>query len=160
MWLTRRHVIAAAVAATGPARAAAPPARLADGLALEGFDAVSYFLEREPRPRSGRAAFEVDWRGRAWRFASAANRDAFRGDPEVYAPRLGAFDPAGVLDGRLVDTDPLVFAVLAGPAGERLYLFRNDVNRSRMVADMSLVLEAEALWPKLAGLTDGDPMRR
>ena len=65
-----------------------------------------------------------------WRFSSRANRAAFREDPPAYAPRLGGYDAAGILEGRLVDADPLVFAVI----GERLYLFRDGGRRARFQA--------------------------
>ena len=123
-------------------------------LALNGFDAVSYFLPGASGPRPGRPGYEIVWRGLTWRFASAGNRDAFAGDPIVYAPRLGGYDPVGVLEGRLVDADPLVFAILQGPAGEGLYLFRNAEHRARLVASPDLVAAAESRWPTLKGLTD------
>ncbi|AWN38766.1 hypothetical protein DK427_01225 [Methylobacterium radiodurans] len=120
-------------------------------LALRGYDAVSYFLPGGPRP--GSARFELSWAGRAWRFASAGNRAAFAAAPETYAPRLDGHDPVGVLDGRLVDADPLVFALIAG----RLYLFRDEGRRARLVADPGLAERAEARWPGLAPLIEPLP---
>lgn len=157
MWLTRRHCLALGALAASPvgaARAATAPMRSPDVLALRGFDAVSYFFEGGQGPAPGRIPFELDWRGRAWRFASAANREAFRANPDVYAPRLHGFDPVGVLEGRLVDTDPLIYALLPGLAGTGLYLFRNADNRTRIAERRTLVIEAEARWPRLAALTD------
>lgn len=117
-------------------------------LALNGFDPVSYFLEGGPQ--AGSARFELSWGGRVWRFASGANREAFRDDPAVYAPRLGGYDAAGILEGRLVDADPLVFAVIA----ERLYLFRDAGRRARFTAEPGLAGQAEAAWPALGGLLE------
>ena len=119
-------------------------------LGLRGFDPVSYFLDAGPQ--SGSDRFELSWGGRVWRFASGANRAAFAEDPVVYAPRLSGYDAAGVLDGRVVDADPAVFAVI----GERLYLFRDAERRARFLADPSLARTAEARWPTLRGLLD-DP---
>ena len=156
MWLTRRNLLLAALATTG-ARADPAPVRSVEpgALALRGFDTVSYFLPEGPR--AGSAAHEMAWRGRGWRFASALNRAAFARDPEVYAPRLGGHDPVGVLEGRLVDADPLVFAVLEG----RLYLFRDAGRRDRLSADRAaepgLLARAEALWPTLDRLQDAGP---
>ena len=112
-------------------------------LTLNGFDPVSYFLEGGPA--AGSARFELSWGGRVWRFANGANREAFRDDPPAYAPRLGGFDAAGILEGRLVDADPLVFAVI----GERLYLFRDDGRRVRFLAEPGSAARAEAAWPGL-----------
>ena len=63
------------------------------GIALEGFDPVTYFLGNKPQP--GERALEAVWRGTAWRFTSEANRAAFLSRPQVYAPRLGGFDALG-----------------------------------------------------------------
>ena len=147
MWLTRRDCASLVLAGVvGPARGQTPAAGI---VGLSGFDPVSYFLPEGPQP--GLAAFEASGAGRSWCFASAANRTVFLRDPTVYMPRLGGYDLVGILDGRLVDADPLVFALM----GERLYLFRNPEHRDRVVADPSLAAKAEASWPTLQGLTDG-----
>ncbi|MCJ2048714.1 YHS domain-containing (seleno)protein [Methylobacterium sp. J-070] len=161
MWLTRPDpappaprrrglacaVLLAALAGGLPARAEPAGTRIAL-LTLNGFDPVSYFLDGGPS--AGSARFELSWGGRVWRFASGANRAAFRDDPPAYAPRLGGYDAAGILEGRLVDADPLTFAVI----GERLYLFRDAQRRARFLADPGLAGQAEAAWPGLRGLQD------
>lgn len=157
MWLTRRHCLALgalALCPIGSARAATPLHLVAGTLALRGFDAVSYFFEGGQGPVPGRSQFELGWNARAWRFASAANREAFRRNPDIYAPRLRGFDPAGILEGRLVDADPLIYAVLPRVSGTGLYLFRNAANRARIAEHASLVVEAESRWPALASITD------
>lgn len=143
-------LVLAVLSAPSPAAKAEPGPTEVTVLALRGYDPVSYFLPEGPRP--GSSHFEVLWGGRIWRFASQANRAVFRRDPDVYAPRLGGFDAAGILDRRLVEADPAVFAVL----GERLYLFRNDGRRARFVAEPALARSAEAIWPGLGTLLD-DP---
>ncbi|MFC5552959.1 YHS domain-containing (seleno)protein [Methylobacterium iners] len=156
MWLTRRRCLILAGVALLPfdrSQAGTPP-RIPGSLALNGFDAVSYFLAAGGDPVPGRPQFELDWKGRVWRFASAANREAFRPYPDGYAPRLGGYDPLGVAEGRLVDTDPMVFALMPGPAARRLYLFRNEANRDAAAKRPALIAQAEALWPALGGLTD------
>jgi hypothetical protein len=163
MWLTRRHLLRVAAAGglsalgagAGPRlRAATLPPLPAGRIALGGFDPVSYFLDG---PEPGRPAYEHVWAGRSWRFARAANREAFRADPAAYAPRLGGFDPIGVLAGRLVDSDPLVYARLPGPeGGDRLYLFRTDEHRLRVLAEPRLGAEAEARWPGLRDQIERD----
>ncbi|MCJ2014793.1 YHS domain-containing (seleno)protein [Methylobacterium sp. J-076] len=137
------------VAAGGAARSEPPPIRIAP-LALGGYDPVSYFLPAGPQ--AGSARLEAEWNGQVWRFAIEANRAAFRRYPGIYAPRLGGYDVAGILDHRLVGADPAVFAVI----DERLYLFRDAQRRARVVADPALAGRAEAIWPTLGRLLD-DP---
>ncbi len=115
------------------------------GLALGGFDPVSYFLPGGPRP--GRRELDHLWGGAAWRFAGEANREAFRRAPEAYAPRLGGHDPEAAARGLLVAADPGVFAVRDG----RLYLFRTPGARERFLADPALAGLAEARWGSLRG---------
>lgn len=119
-------------------------------LALNGYDPVSYFLP--DGPKAGAARYEARWDGRVWRFALDANRTAFLQDPAVYAPRLGGYDAAGILDRRIVEADPALFAVIGG----RLYLFRDARRRNRFLAEPALARQAEAIWPQLTRLLD-DP---
>jgi hypothetical protein len=113
------------------------------GFGLSGFDPVSYFLA--PVPLSGREGIELIWGGLAWRFVSAANREAFEADPEIYAPRIGGYDATAAAEGRLAAADPALFAI----GGNRLYLFRSERSRARFLADPSLTEKAEARWSDL-----------
>ena len=110
------------------------------GLALDGFDPVSYFLGSSPVP--GRPDVEVLWGGVAWRFASAANRAAFLRDPLTYAPRLGGHDTAGLREGAIADADPALYVIR--PKG--LYLFRDEAARRAFLADETLFEAAEQGW--------------
>jgi hypothetical protein len=110
------------------------------GVALSGFDPVTYFLTEGPQP--GRPEHEIIWSGVAWRFASAANREAFEADPETYAPRIGGYDASAAADGRLVAGEATLFTI----RNERLYLFRDGRSRARFEADPSLAGKAEARW--------------
>ncbi|WP_279356881.1 YHS domain-containing (seleno)protein [Methylobacterium indicum] len=150
IWLTRRGLLSLlpAAALVAPASAEIPlgvPSLYAadplTGLALRGYDPVSYRLGSEPV--SGSDAHDYVWSGLVWRFASAANRGAFARAPEVYAPRLGGCDPEGIVAGRLVEADPL----MASLYGDRLYLFRDAERRRR--AGPELLDAAEARWPDL-----------
>jgi YHS domain-containing protein len=113
------------------------------GVALYGFDPVSYFLGEGPKP--GLAEHEVIWSGVAWRFASAANKEAFLSDPEAYAPRFGGYDATAVAKGLTVRANPWLSVVR--PDG--LYLFRTDHGRARFVADESIAEQAQERWANL-----------
>lgn len=114
------------------------------GFGLNGFDPVSYFAPSGPE--AGREGVELIWGGLAWRFASAANRRAFEQDPEVYAPRIGGYDPTAAAEGRLVAGLPTLFLV----RDDRLYLFRNGHARARFLADPAIATRAEARWAELS----------
>src|SRR3546814_14313084 len=64
--------------------------------------------------------------GAKWKFASQANLDRFKENPEKYAPQYGGYCAYGVAQGNLVRIEPDQFTVLNG----RLYLNYNaDVQR-------------------------------
>lgn len=129
----------AAPAAATPGLTERVVADPASGIALFGYDPVAYFTEG--RPVQGLRAFEAEWNGSAWRFASEANRAAFLSAPEVYAPRFGGYDPFAVARGRAAAGHPLVFAV----RDDRLYLFRSPAARDAFDDPTP----AEAEWPEV-----------
>jgi hypothetical protein len=113
------------------------------GLAIDGFDPVAYFVD--VRARAGKPDYEITWRGATWRFANAANRDAFMADPEIFAPAFGGFDAEAVSRGVTASSDPDLFAIIAG----RLYLFRSADGRERF-NDAALRQGAARSWAHLA----------
>jgi hypothetical protein len=113
-------VLFAAVVAVAAAK---PPVNVSRAeLALRGHDAVAYWTDGRPVP--GTAAFEHRWNGAVWRFATAANRDAFAKEPARYAPQFGGYCAYAVSRGYTADADPSAWRIVDG----RLY-----VNYSRRV---------------------------
>ena len=112
------------------------------GIALDGFDPVSYFLADEPTP--GLPELETLWGGAAWRFASRANQAAFLSRPHAYAPRLGGYDALAMAQGKAVEASPRIATVV----GQRLYLFRSPHERDRFLAEKDAAARAERLWPQ------------
>jgi hypothetical protein len=115
------------------------------GLAISGFDPVSYFTDA--RPKIGRPDLELRAVGTVWRFKSEGNRAAFSDHPEVYMPRFGGFDPVAIARGASVPGHPLFWAV----TGERLYLFYSDEARTAFLANPGRIIErATRKWPEVA----------
>lgn len=92
-------------------------------VALGGYDPVSYFTEQVPV--LGRADHEYYWAGVSWYFASAANRDVFARDPEIYAPQFGGYGTMSMARGYLSEGNPHIFEVI----DNRLFLFYSLGNR-------------------------------
>lgn len=111
------------------------------GIALDGFDPVSYFLPGGPMP--GRKDDEYIWSGVAWRFASPANKAAFVSRPEAYAPRLGGYDGLVMARAEAVEASPRLSSVVGG----RLYLFATPGNRDRFLDQVYAASQAEDAWP-------------
>lgn len=115
------------------------------GVAIDGYDPVTYFIE--PEPRQGLPDFEYIWGGVSWYFASAANRDVFSRSPEVYAPQYGGHCLMSLSRGYLSDGKPRLFAIEA----LKLYFFYSTANRDAFMLSKSAVMrEAEANWGNLS----------
>ena len=129
---------AAFAATTGELVVADPRA----GIALFGFDPVSYFLDG--RAEIGKDAFQLAFAGVTWQFRSEANREAFRAQPDVYVPRFGGYDPVALQRGVPVAGHPANFAIHDG----RLYLFQKPEHRAAFLAAPQTTIEAaRANWP-------------
>ncbi|MGJ4915523.1 YHS domain-containing (seleno)protein [Bradyrhizobium sp. HKCCYLRH2060] len=115
------------------------------GLAIDGFDPVSYFVDGKAMP--GLPDFEASQGGVVWRFRNEGNRASFLAHPEVYGPQFGGYDPTDVARGVTVAGNPRFFVVVE----ERLFLFNREETRDAFAADPSRYLSrAEARWPALA----------
>lgn len=123
------------------------------GVALEGYDAVSYFTEAAPVP--GSPDHEYYWQGVPWYFASAANRDIFRRAPEIYAPQHGGYCEMSLARGYLSDGKPQFYAI----DQMKLYLFYSAANREAFLIGRSEAVEqAKANWEILSrDLTRAEP---
>ncbi len=116
-----------------------------DGLALRGYDAVSY-VEAE-RMTAGDPAHAFTYLGSKFLFASAANRAKFVAAPEKYAPQFGGFCALGTANGYKVATEPDAFKVVGG----KLYF-----NYSRKVQDLwskdmpGYIAKANENWPAVS----------
>ena len=114
------------------------------GLALQGYDPVAYFAEG--KPVRGKAEFVARHDGATYRFASAANRDAFAAAPAKYAPQYGGYCAFGMASGYKAPIEPDAWTIVDG----KLYLNYNRSVRSRWSSDVpGHVRKADAHWPKL-----------
>ncbi len=93
---------------------------LDDGIALDGYDPVSYFLN--DKPQKGSASITVSQDGITYLFANQENKDKFVGDPEHYTPQYGGWCAYAMgYDGSKVKIDPKTFKIQDG----KLYMFYN-----------------------------------
>jgi len=123
----------------------------ADGLAIGGYDAVSYFPEGGGEPRLGDARWTAMRDGRRYHFASAANRDRFLAAPERFEPQYGGWCAYAVAHDYKYAVDPRSYLI----AGDRLMLFyRGDKGDARAAFEQegveAGVRRADANWPALA----------
>jgi YHS domain-containing protein len=116
----------------------------ASGLALKGYDPVAYFSEN--KPVKGRTEFTAQHEGATYRFASAANRDAFAAAPAKYSPQYGGYCAFGAAGGYKAPIEPEAWTVVDG----KLYLNYSQSVRRQWSADIPGYLrKADANWPQL-----------
>lgn len=116
----------------------------AKGVALKGYDPVSYFSTGGPI--QGKADFSEKHDGAVYWFASARNRDAFRTDSAKYAPAFGGFCAMGVALNKKLDVDPHLWRVVDG----KLYLNVHKEAQTRWLEDVKgNLVQAAKNWPQI-----------
>ena len=114
------------------------------GVAVGGYDPVAYFTLGKPVRGSG--GITLAHKGATWRFASKANREAFKANPEKYAPRYGGHCAWAVSQGYTAKGDPKAWKIVGG----KLYLnYNRSVQRTWEKNATSNILKANTNWPKL-----------
>jgi YHS domain-containing protein len=86
------------------------------GLAIKGYDPVSYFTTGKPTP--GLAQFSTTFKGAIYRFVSAENRDRFIAAPENFVPQYGGYCAYAISLNKIADVDPDQWAIV----NNKLYL--------------------------------------
>jgi len=88
-------------------------------LAIEGYDPVSYF---DGKPLEGDEEFKFAYKTITYYFASPANLEKFKLNPDKYEPAYGGWCAYAMGEtGEKVKIDPETFKILDG----RVYLFYN-----------------------------------
>ena len=147
VWCRRFALIGLLAVAPAISLAATTQLVVADrftGLAIAGFDPVSYFTDARALP--GDAAYELSKEGVIWRFRNEGNRASFAAHPEIYGPQFGGYDPVDVARGVAYPGNPQFWLVV----DQRLYLFGREESRDAFAATPERYLrDARKAWPAL-----------
>jgi len=114
------------------------------GVALHGYDAVSYF--EGGKPEKGKAEFSYSYGGATWLFASADDRKKFAQNREKYMPQFGGYCAKAVSEDNTADVDPLAYKIVDG----KLYL--NYDLKIQKIWEQDIpgrIANAEKYWPDL-----------
>jgi YHS domain-containing protein len=119
------------------------------GVALEGYDPVSYFTDG--KPVKGDKKIEATFNGALYHFVSQEHRATFEKDPTKYAPAYGGFCGYAASVGKVRPANPLIWSIVDGQlivqhtkgADE---LWQKDVAGNKAKADRywPLLIEAKA----------------
>jgi YHS domain-containing protein len=114
------------------------------GVAVGGRDAVAYFTQS--KPVAGSESITLEHEGAVWRFASEANRDAFKADPAKYAPQYGGYCAYAVARGYTAKGDPEQWSIVGG----KLYLNYDAPTKAAWEKDVpGYIARADANWPRV-----------
>ena len=126
------------------------------GLALEGFDPVSYFRPEASKqgPLKGNAKFETKFDDSTFRFSSEANKEEFLKNPSKYTPAFGGWCAYAIAEKKeKVEVDIKSFLIQDG----RLLLFykgfladtRNTWQNTKSKAPDAYLKDADKNWPEV-----------
>jgi hypothetical protein len=122
-----------------------------DGVALRGYDPVSYFTEG--KPESGLPAHSYVHKGTKFLFVSADHQRMFAEDPDKYAPQFGGYCAYGTAQGYKVSTQPDAFSVVDG----KLYLnYNREVVKIWQQDVPGNIALAEEKWPEVSKMEPKD----
>ncbi|MFT5051705.1 MAG: YHS domain-containing protein [Chlamydiales bacterium] len=120
-----------------------------DGLAIAGYDPVSYFEGGASKPQRGKPEHSLLERGVTYRFATAENLELFKSTPGKYEPAYGGWCAYAVAKGSKVEIDPRSFLIQDG----RLLLFYksflNDTRKTWGKTPGEFGVHADEYWAKL-----------
>ena len=127
------------------ARAEKPVNATLFGTAIKGYDPVAYFTAGKPLKGDSKIAYA--WNGATWHFANAAHRDAFKAEPEKYAPQFGGYCAWAVSQNYTANSDPeKAWKIVNG----RLYLnYNRDVQQTWEKDVPGNIAKADENWPKI-----------
>ncbi len=120
-------------------------------VAIHGYDPVAYFTK--DKAVSGSPKYTAIYEGAIYRFSSDENRDAFKADPEHYAPQFGGYCAMGVALDKKLDVDPGAFYI----HNNKLYLNLNkDVQKKWLTDIPGHVKTAVRTWSGIEDLSVAD----
>lgn len=121
---------------------------LEKGLAIQGYDPVSYF--QKGGPLKGKKELIYLYNGVSYHFANNENLELFQKNPVAYEPAYGGWCAYAMgNDGSKVEVDPETFKVVNG----KLYLFYNFYFNNTLKKwnpdEQQLKKKADAYWTNI-----------
>ncbi len=137
-------VLAAVLGLTAVAYAADEVNTDKTGLAIGGYDPVSYFSDT--KPAKGDFQITAEHEGAVYRFVNKENRDKFLKEPAKYTPHYGGYCAYGIAKGKKFAADPTVWQIVDG----RLMLNLDEKIAKTFNTDLQEnVVKADKNWKKL-----------
>jgi YHS domain-containing protein len=142
----KRTLIMAAVAFFGIVQAHAQKSEIfvSGGKAIKGYDPVAFF--KQSKPVKGVDSLSYSWKDATWLFASREDLEAFKANPEKYAPQYGGYCAYGASEGHKAPTQTDTWTVANG----KLYFNYNLKVKEMWTKDQpKLIQVADQKWPEV-----------
>ncbi|MCT8328984.1 YHS domain-containing (seleno)protein [Albidovulum sediminis] len=124
------------------------------GLALEGVDPVSYFVDGTPKDGDFQITSVHD--GAVYRFVSEENKAKFEAEPAKYLPQYGGYCAMGAAMGMKLDGDPELWKIVDG----KLYLNVAPAIAEKWQADApNMIVQADAKWAEIKDKSPAELMQ-
>jgi YHS domain-containing protein len=112
--------------------------------AIRGFDAVAFFTAG--KAIEGNKQFVYEWKGAKWYFSCQQNLDAFKENPEKFAPQYGGYCAYGTADGHKAPTETDTWTII----NDKLYFNYNKKVQTEWKKDPeALIRKANENWPRI-----------
>lgn len=123
---------------------------LKKGVALSGYDLVSYFESK--KPIKGKEKYAVKRGDATFYFSSEANKKTYLNNPQKYQVVYGGWCAYAIgATGEKVEIDPLTYKIIDG----KLYLYYNKYFNNTLDRwnkdEVNLKNKAEKNWQKIIG---------
>lgn len=117
----------------------------ANGVILDGYDAVAFFTDN--KPVKGDAQYQFNYQGATYYFSSREHLDLFKSNPEKYKPQFGGWCAYAVSLGRVAPIDVNTFSIVDG----RLFIQHNQRAVNGWSKDVAgNIVKADRYWPQVA----------
>jgi YHS domain-containing protein len=112
-----------------------------DKKAINGYDPVAFFTQSGPI--KGNDEFTYSWKDVNWYFASQQDLDAFKANPEMYAPQYGGYCAYGTAEGHKAPTQPDTWTIANG----KLYFNYNQAVKQLWSGNRdAFIQKADTAW--------------
>jgi YHS domain-containing protein len=114
------------------------------GKAIKGYDPVAFF--KESKPVKGADSLSYTWKEATWLFSNRQNLEAFKADPDKYAPQYGGYCAYGLSQGHKAPTQTDTWTVV----NDKLYFNYNSKVKELWTKDQpALIKTADEKWPEI-----------
>lgn len=120
---------------------------LENKVALQGYDPVSYFIQK--KALKGKTALATTYEGVVYYFSTQANKEIFAKNPSQYEPQFGGWCAYAMgANAEKVEINPETFKIVDG----KLYVFYNAYFNNTLKSwnkdEVNLKKKAESNWKK------------